>query len=247
MRRSRLFANHLLSVLVYFCVEKSKIATPIWCPWNYEVYLAFRLKKRKTEMKSKDRGKDRKRHPKSKVSWSIVLFFSHFLWMDFQGAQSFRENWRKSWYCPITRQLRTAQFVSIRKVSLISKAGTMHTYPSFFQRCLVKRELVTFDISNYIERFAGADLGVGCWGCARPPPPGGGGGFLGLGGGGAPPPPPLKWPAVFQYNWYSAKNIYMWFIGVEIEQETSAPPPKKNPGSAPGLGRFILRKEIKDV
>ena len=26
----------------------------------------------------------------------------------------------------------------------------------------------------------------------------------------------------------------MWFIGVEIEQETSAPPPKKNPGSAPG-------------
>ena len=27
----------------------------------------------------------------------------------------------------------------------------------------------------------------------------------------------------------------MWFIGVEIEQETSAPPPKKNPGSAPGI------------
>ena len=27
------------------------------------------------------------------------------------------------------------------------------------------------------------------------------------------------------------KNI--WFIGVEVEQETSAPPPKKNPGSAP--------------
>ena len=26
----------------------------------------------------------------------------------------------------------------------------------------------------------------------------------------------------------------MWFIGVEVEQETSAPPPKKNPGSAPG-------------
>ena len=25
----------------------------------------------------------------------------------------------------------------------------------------------------------------------------------------------------------------MWFIGVEIEQETSTPPPKKNPGSAP--------------
>ena len=25
----------------------------------------------------------------------------------------------------------------------------------------------------------------------------------------------------------------MWFIGVEVEQETSAPPPKKNPGSGP--------------
>ena len=25
----------------------------------------------------------------------------------------------------------------------------------------------------------------------------------------------------------------MWFIGVDLEQETSAPPPKKNPGSAP--------------
>ena len=27
----------------------------------------------------------------------------------------------------------------------------------------------------------------------------------------------------------------MWFIGVEVEQETSAPPPKKNPGSAPDI------------
>ena len=27
----------------------------------------------------------------------------------------------------------------------------------------------------------------------------------------------------------------MWFIGVELEQETSAPPPRKNPGSAPEL------------
>ena len=25
----------------------------------------------------------------------------------------------------------------------------------------------------------------------------------------------------------------MWFIGIEVEQETSAPPPKKNPRSAP--------------
>ena len=25
----------------------------------------------------------------------------------------------------------------------------------------------------------------------------------------------------------------MWVIGVEVEQETSAPPPEKNPGSSP--------------
>ena len=31
----------------------------------------------------------------------------------------------------------------------------------------------------------------------------------------------------------------MWFIGVEIEPETSAPPPKKNPGSAPELSLQI--------
>ena len=27
----------------------------------------------------------------------------------------------------------------------------------------------------------------------------------------------------------------MWFIGVKVEQETSAPPHKKNPGSAPAV------------
>ena len=32
----------------------------------------------------------------------------------------------------------------------------------------------------------------------------------------------------------------MWFIGVEVEQETSAPPPKKNPGSAPAYTSAIL-------
>ena len=31
----------------------------------------------------------------------------------------------------------------------------------------------------------------------------------------------------------------MWFIGVGVEQETSAPPPKKNPGSAPEYSEFI--------
>ena len=33
----------------------------------------------------------------------------------------------------------------------------------------------------------------------------------------------------------------MWFIGDEVEQETSAPPPKKNPGSAPeGYGCIVI-------
>ena len=30
----------------------------------------------------------------------------------------------------------------------------------------------------------------------------------------------------------------MWFIGVEVEQEKSTPPPKKSPGSAPEHALF---------
>ena len=33
---------------------------------------------------------------------------------------------------------------------------------------------------------------------------------------------------------FCQKKKSIWFIGVEVEQETSASPPKKNPGSAPG-------------
>ena len=36
----------------------------------------------------------------------------------------------------------------------------------------------------------------------------------------------------------------MWFTAVEVEQETSAPPPKRNPGSAPDIyiaNRFSLK------
>ena len=33
----------------------------------------------------------------------------------------------------------------------------------------------------------------------------------------------------------------MWFIGVEVQQETSAPPPKKkNPGSAPDAMMAVI-------
>ena len=31
----------------------------------------------------------------------------------------------------------------------------------------------------------------------------------------------------------------MWFIGVEVEQETSAPPPKKNPGFVPDISKIL--------
>ena len=56
----------------------------------------------------------------------------------------------------------------------------------------------------------GADLGGGCRGCAPPP----------------------EMTCGFLIQLVFCKKT-MWFIGVEVEQETSAPPPKKNPGSAP--------------
>ena len=35
----------------------------------------------------------------------------------------------------------------------------------------------------------------------------------------------------------------MWFIGVEVEQETSAPRPKKNPGPAPVKGGQLMKEK----
>ena len=59
----------------------------------------------------------------------------------------------------------------------------------------------------------------------------------GEGAGGAHPPrPEMTCGFLIQQVFYKKKQTNkqtMWFIGVEIEQETSAPPPKKNPGSAP--------------
>ena len=58
----------------------------------------------------------------------------------------------------------------------------------------------------------GADLGGGCRGC----------------------PPPSEMTCGFLIRLvFCKKKKTMWFIGVEVEQEMSAPPPKKNPGSAP--------------
>ena len=56
--------------------------------------------------------------------------------------------------------------------------------------------------------------------------------ILGVGAGGAHPPPP--WDDLrFSNTTGILQKKTMWFIGVEVEQETSALPPKKNPGSVP--------------
>ena len=59
---------------------------------------------------------------------------------------------------------------------------------------------------------SGADLGGGCRGCV--------------------PSPEITCGFLIQMVFCKKKNT-LWFIGVEVEQETSATPPKKNPGSAP--------------
>ena len=66
---------------------------------------------------------------------------------------------------------------------------------------------------------AGADLGGGCRGCA-------------------PLPPPAEMTCGFLIQLVFCKKK-LWFIGVEVEQETSAPPPKKNPGSAPAMCPYV--------
>ena len=63
----------------------------------------------------------------------------------------------------------------------------------------------------------GADLVGGCRGCAPPPSP--------------PPPSEITCGFLIQLVFWQKKTV--WFIGAEVEQEMSAPPPRKNPGSAP--------------
>ena len=48
-------------------------------------------------------------------------------------------------------------------------------------------------------------------------------------------PPPPRDDLRFSNTTGILQKETMWFIGVEVEQETSAPPPKKNPGSAPDI------------
>ena len=40
------------------------------------------------------------------------------------------------------------------------------------------------------------------------------------------------------------KKKTMWLIGVELEQEMSAPPPKKNPGSTPASSIKLIKLKV---
>ena len=60
--------------------------------------------------------------------------------------------------------------------------------------------------------------------------------ILGVGAGGAQPPPPkMTCGFLIQLLFCKKKKKTIWFIDVEVEQETSATPPKKNSWSAPDM------------
>ena len=67
----------------------------------------------------------------------------------------------------------------------------------------------------FLLQDSGADPGGGCRGCA-------------------PPPPEMTYGFLIQLVFCKKKN-YVVYPGAEVEQQTSAPPPKKNPGSAPEI------------
>ena len=59
-------------------------------------------------------------------------------------------------------------------------------------------------------------------------------------------PPEMTCSFLIQLVFRNKKKT-MWFIGVEVEQETSAPPPKKNPGSAPGISAKEFKHDASKV
>ena len=110
---------------------------------------------------------------------------------------------------------------SIWLVTREQKLGTIG-HRVLLEHSLVLKRFVADLILNpliraYIVKKAGADLGGGCSGCAPPLPP--------------------EMTCGFLIQLVFCKKKTMWFIGVEVEQETSAPPPKNNPGSAPEKAR----------
>ena len=62
------------------------------------------------------------------------------------------------------------------------------------------------------------------------------------GTGGTHPPPQDNLRFCNTTGILQKKKKAMWFIGVEVEQETSAPPPKKIPGYAPGFSQSDTEK-----
>ena len=78
---------------------------------------------------------------------------------------------------------------------------------------------LTCVLADFLLADAGADLGGGCRGCA--------------------PLPEMTCGFLIQLVFCKKKKT-MWFIGFEVEQETSAPPPKKNPGSAPEMKNWCF-------
>ena len=74
---------------------------------------------------------------------------------------------------------------------------------------------------------------------------GGGGGGGGVWAGGAHPPPPPKITCGFLIQLVFCKKKNILFIGVEVEQATSAPPPKKKNLDPPlSSGHKLLQTKI---
>ena len=58
-------------------------------------------------------------------------------------------------------------------------------------------------------------------------------------------PPEMTCGFLIQLVFCKKKKKTMWFIDVEVEQETSAPPPKKNPGPAHGSSLSVDVRRLK--
>ena len=56
--------------------------------------------------------------------------------------------------------------------------------------------------------------------------------------------PPPKMTCGFLIQLVLCQKKTMWFIGVEVEQETSAPPLKKNRGSAPAHSTIVHQQTL---
>ena len=63
-------------------------------------------------------------------------------------------------------------------------------------------------------------------------------------GGAYPPSPPRDDLRFSNTTGIMPKKKTMWFIGVEVEQETSAPPLKKNRGSAPAHSTIVHQQTL---